>query len=164
MTRFFINIGRKDSLNPARLIGLINDQKITDNIEIGAIDILDTFSFFEIDKKFEEQTLNSFSENQPEFSGRGVNIEITKKERGGGRRRGGKNHLVIKMVVVLVDVEVQKNHLEVEEVKTTIRIKVLADEAVIDQTETLTMTESHLALEEKEEKEDNFYKKISSEY
>ena len=90
MTRFFINIGRKDSLNPERLIGLINDQKITDNIEIGAIDILDTFSFFEIDKKFEEQTLNSFSENQPEFSGRGVNIEITKKERGGGRRRGGK--------------------------------------------------------------------------
>jgi len=90
MTRFFINIGRKDSLNPARLIGLINDQKITDNIEIGAIDILDTFSFFEIDKKFEEQTLSSFSENQPEFSGRGVNIEITKKERGGGRRRGGK--------------------------------------------------------------------------
>ena len=86
MTRFFINIGRKDSLNPAKLIGLINDQKITNNIEIGAIDILDTFSFFEIDKKFEEQTLSAFADNQPEFSGRGVNIEITKKERGGGGR------------------------------------------------------------------------------
>ena len=93
MTRFFINIGRKDSLNPAKLIGLINDQKITDNIEISAIDILDTFSFFEIDKKFEEETLSTFSNNQPEFSGRGVNIEITKKERGGGgggARRGRK--------------------------------------------------------------------------
>ena len=90
MTRFFINIGRKDSLNPAKLIGLINDQDITPNIEIGAIDILDTFSFFEIDKKFQEQTLICFAKNQPEFSGRGVNIEITKKERGGGRRRGGK--------------------------------------------------------------------------
>ena len=66
------------------------------------------------------------------------------------------------MVVVLVGVEVQKNHLEVEEVKTTTRIEVLADEAVIDQTETLTMTESLLALEEKEENEGNFYKKISS--
>jgi len=44
-------------------------------------------------------------------------------------------------------------------VKITIRIKAQADEAVIDQTETLTMTESHLALEEKEEKEDNFIKK-----
>jgi len=65
MTRFFINIGRKDSLNPAKLIGLINDQKITDNIEIGAIDILDTFSFFEIDKKFEDETLSTFSNNQP---------------------------------------------------------------------------------------------------
>ena len=87
MTRFFINIGRKDKLNPARLIGLINDQKITDDLEIGAIDILDTFSFFEIDKKFEEQTLNAFSSNQPEFSGRFVNIEITKKERGASGRK-----------------------------------------------------------------------------
>lgn len=94
MTRFFINIGRKDSLNPARLIGLINDQNIGDKIEIGAIDILDTFSFFEIDKNYEEKTLESFATNQPEFEGRGVNIEITKKERGagggGGRRRGSK--------------------------------------------------------------------------
>ena len=82
MTRFFINIGRKDKLNPARLIGLINDQKITDHIEIGAIDILDTFSFFEIEKKFTEHTLDAFSSNQPIFNGREVNIEITKKERG----------------------------------------------------------------------------------
>jgi len=70
-----------------------------------------------------------------------------------------KDHLAIKMVVVLVDVEVQKNHLEAEEVKITTRIKVLADEAVIGQTEALTMTESQLALEEKEEKEDNLIKK-----
>ena len=92
MTRFFINIGRKDSLNPAKLIGLINDQNIGDKIEIGAIDILDTFSFFEIDKNFEDKTLEAFSANQPDFDGRSVNIEITKKERsgGGGRRRGGK--------------------------------------------------------------------------
>ena len=90
MTRFFINIGRKDDLNPARLIGLINDQRITDNIEIGAIDILDTFSFFELDKNFEGQALSAFEENEPDFNGRGVNIEITKKERsGGGRGRGG---------------------------------------------------------------------------
>ena len=90
MTRFFINIGRKDSLNPARLIGLINDQNIGDKVEIGAIDILDTFSFFEIDKAFEEKTLEAFASNHPEFEGRGVNIEITKKERGGGGSGGGR--------------------------------------------------------------------------
>ncbi|WP_028888948.1 DEAD/DEAH box helicase [Tenacibaculum ovolyticum] len=92
MTRFFINLGRKDNLNPATLIGLINDQKITDKIEIGAIDILDTFSFFEIDKNFEKETLEAFSDNDPDFNGRSVNIEITKSNRGGGggrRPRGG---------------------------------------------------------------------------
>ncbi|MCH3881969.1 DEAD/DEAH box helicase [Tenacibaculum aquimarinum] len=90
MTRFFINIGRKDKLNPARLIGLINDQNIGNKVEIGAIDILDTFSFFELDKNFEAATLDAFQANSPDFEGRGVNIEITKKrEGGGGRKRGG---------------------------------------------------------------------------
>ncbi|NVJ88169.1 MAG: DEAD/DEAH box helicase [Flavobacteriaceae bacterium] len=92
MTRFFINLGRKDRLNPAKLMGLINEQKIGDKVEIGAIDILDTFSFFEVDKNFEQQTLAAFESNQPDFNGRSVNIEITKKERsGGGRRKRDKN-------------------------------------------------------------------------
>ncbi len=91
MTRFFINLGRKDRLNPAKLMGLINEQGINNKVEIGAIDILDTFSFFEIDKNFESDTLDAFSANSPEFNGRRVNIEITKTERkgGGGRKRGG---------------------------------------------------------------------------
>jgi ATP-dependent RNA helicase DeaD len=91
MTRFFINIGRKDNLNPGKLIGLINEQNIGDKVEIGAIDILDTFSFFEIDKNFEDATLSAFLENEPDFDGRSVNVEITKKDRGGsGGRRGGR--------------------------------------------------------------------------
>ena len=92
MTRFFINIGRKDNLNPGKLIGLINEQNIGDKVEIGSIDILDTFSFFELDKNFEDKTLEAVASNQPDFDGRSVNIEITKKERsgGGGGRRGGR--------------------------------------------------------------------------
>ena len=90
MTRFFINIGRKDNLNPGKLIGLINEQNIGDKVEIGSIDILDTFSFFELDKNFEDKTLEAFASNQPDFDGRSVNIEITKKERSGGGRRGGR--------------------------------------------------------------------------
>ena len=93
MSRFFVNIGRKDKLNPARLIGLINDQNIAKNIEIGQIEILDTFSFFELDKTFESETVSAFQENNVDFEGRSVNVEITKKERSGGgsgSRRGGK--------------------------------------------------------------------------
>jgi ATP-dependent RNA helicase DeaD len=86
MSRFFVNIGRKDKLNPARLIGLINDQNIAKNIEIGQIEILDTFSFFELDKNYEKETVSAFQENNVDFEGRGVNVEITKKQRTG---RGG---------------------------------------------------------------------------
>ena len=159
MTRFFINIGRKDSLNPAKLIGLINDQKITDNIEIGAIDILDTFSFFEIDKKFEEETLSTFSNNQPEFSGRGVNIEITKKERGGGgvAQDVVENLLEIKTVVDLENEEVLKDHLVEEEVKVVTEEEVLLEVAVIDQIEILAAIESLPGLEENEEIDNLFY-------
>ncbi|WP_196890287.1 DEAD/DEAH box helicase [Aureivirga sp. CE67] len=90
MTRYFINLGRKDNLNPAKLIGLINDQRITKNIEIGQIEILDTFSFFELDKNYQDQTLSSFEDTS--FNGRTVNVEITKKQKGGGRgnRSGGR--------------------------------------------------------------------------
>jgi len=91
MTRFFINIGRKDKLNPARLIGLINDQQIAKNIEIGQIEILDTFSFFELDKNYTKETISSFEEGDVSFEGRGVNVEVTEKKRsgrgGGGNRR-----------------------------------------------------------------------------
>ncbi len=90
MTRFFINLGRKDKLNPARLIGLINDQNIGEAIDIGAIDILDTFSFFEVEKEFESETLDAFEKNTPDFNGRTVNIEITKKEKATGRSRKNK--------------------------------------------------------------------------
>ncbi|MFD1292437.1 DEAD/DEAH box helicase [Lutibacter holmesii] len=88
MSRFFINIGRKDRLNPARLIGLINDQQIAKNIEIGQIEILDTFSFFELDKNYQEETIKSFQEGDVEFEGRSVNVEKTEKKRSG--RSGGK--------------------------------------------------------------------------
>jgi ATP-dependent RNA helicase DeaD len=92
MTRFFINLGRKDDLNPGKLIGLINDQEITNNVEIGQIEILDTFSFFELDKNFTDETISSFQ--GADFNGRSVNVEVTEKKKrsGGGRRndrRGG---------------------------------------------------------------------------
>jgi ATP-dependent RNA helicase DeaD len=97
MSRFFINIGRKEKLNPARLIGLINEQNIAKNIEIGQIEILDTFSFFELDKNFESETLAAFTRDSDiSFEGRGVNVEKTEKKRagsrGGSRSGGGKSH------------------------------------------------------------------------
>ena len=70
-TRFYINLGKIDKLNPARLIGFINENLKKRDVEIGQIEILRNFSFFEIDKNFEEAVLKSF--RNTEFEGRGCN-------------------------------------------------------------------------------------------
>ena len=87
MTRFFINLGRKDRLRPSKLMGLINEQGIGNGVEIGEIDIFDSFSFFEIDKNFSEIIQSAFEKNKPVFNSRKAVIEITKKDPSSGKRR-----------------------------------------------------------------------------
>lgn len=59
--RFFINIGSRSGLTKPKLIGIINDTTEKRNIEIGKIDLMNNFSFFEIDKTFTELLLNKAS-------------------------------------------------------------------------------------------------------
>lgn len=47
--RYFINLGSKQELTPTSLIGLINDHVDTKNIEVGKIDIMKKFTFFEVE-------------------------------------------------------------------------------------------------------------------
>lgn len=84
-TRFYINQGKMDNLTPARLMGLINEQLRKRNIEIGQIEILKSFSFFEIDKNYTDDILETM--NGCEFNNRRVIVEVTSKSKG-GRRKG----------------------------------------------------------------------------
>lgn len=59
--RFYINLGTKDNLNSARLIGIINDYTRSRDIAIGKIDILRKFSFFEVEHGFESKILGAFT-------------------------------------------------------------------------------------------------------
>ncbi len=96
MQRFFINIGKMDELNPARMIGLINDT-LDKKVDIGQIEILKSFSFFEADKKYTEEILEAFQ--GVSRRGRRVSVEKTEKkktrsrgrdrDRSKGRSRGG---------------------------------------------------------------------------
>ena len=86
MQRFFINIGKMDELNPARMIGLINDT-LDKKVDIGQIEILKSFSFFEADKRYTEEILEAF--RGVIRRGRRVSVEKTenKKQRSRGRDR-----------------------------------------------------------------------------
>jgi len=56
----YINIGSKNKLNPARLMGLINEELGNLNAVIGKIDIKNNFSYFEIEDKKKEKLIKGF--------------------------------------------------------------------------------------------------------
>ncbi len=72
-TRFYINLGTKTNLNPNTLIGLINDHTRSRNIEIGKIDMMKRFTFFEIDSTYENEVLKGL--NNIDFKGITVSVE-----------------------------------------------------------------------------------------
>lgn len=76
--RLFINIGKKDNLTPARLLGLINENLNNNDFEIGKIDIFKTFSFFELDEKIAEKLIESLTGE--EFEGRSLALEIASEK------------------------------------------------------------------------------------
>lgn len=81
--RFFINLGSNNSLNPTRLIGLINESLGFGYAEIGKIEILKKFSFFEIDKKLQDDLLKSVKGKEFE----GVKVSIEPSQAKGTRSR-----------------------------------------------------------------------------
>ncbi len=61
MSRFFLNMGRKDDLTPPLLIGLVNDISRRLSIRIGRIDIMHSFSFFEAEAEYKDTILKAFN-------------------------------------------------------------------------------------------------------
>ncbi|MCP4146924.1 MAG: DEAD/DEAH box helicase [bacterium] len=88
MSRFFINLGRKDELTPPSLIGLINDISKRLSIRIGKIDIMHSFSFFEADSNFKDTIIKNF--NKMKFKGRTIAVEVAEPSKGGGFKDKGK--------------------------------------------------------------------------
>ncbi|NPA68590.1 MAG: DEAD/DEAH box helicase [Chlorobi bacterium] len=87
-TRFFINIGSKKKLSPAKLIGLINDFTGMRDIDVGKIDIMKTFAFFEVDGRYEDDILRAFK--GVKYKGINVSAEISKEKKKTGKRTSGR--------------------------------------------------------------------------
>ncbi len=77
--RLFINLGMKDKLQSAQLIKLIVGNTSITGKEIGKIDMLEKFSFFEIPGHHTEELIYSLSKQK--FKGRKINIEVANKKK-----------------------------------------------------------------------------------
>jgi ATP-dependent RNA helicase DeaD len=87
-TRFFINVGTYGNMSAARMMGVINEKVGHKDTAVGRIDIMEKFSFFEVEKKFENEILDAFKDAQ--VDGKRVAVEVAQPEnRGGGGGGGG---------------------------------------------------------------------------
>ena len=58
-SRLFINVGKMDGINPAVLMGFINDN-VKGKVPIGKIDLMRSFSFFEVPEEHASKVVNTF--------------------------------------------------------------------------------------------------------
>jgi len=84
--RLFVNIGKNQGLNPQRLMGLVNEATHEKNIPVGKIDIMKSFSFFEIDNQFVDKVMSGL--NLANFDGVKVSTEIANEKPSGDSDRG----------------------------------------------------------------------------
>lgn len=83
MTRLFINFGKTDKLFPNKLIELIN-RCYPGRVRIGKIDLMQKFSFFEVDSTEAEDLINEM--NQYEVEGRRLIVDYADAHDSGNKR------------------------------------------------------------------------------
>ncbi|MEA3316854.1 MAG: DEAD/DEAH box helicase [Bacteroidota bacterium] len=76
-SRFHISVGSNKGIKPVNIIGLINDNCKQRGIEIGKIDIMRNFGFFEVDSKHEKDILKGFKNTK--FKGEEISVQIAKE-------------------------------------------------------------------------------------
>ena len=79
-TRLFINLGKKDGISPKVFMGFINRVAQGARIDLGRIDLMQNFSFFEVPEQQTKTVLNVL--NGTDFDGRKVNVEVTDQPEG----------------------------------------------------------------------------------
>lgn len=85
-TRIFINMGKTDGFYPNTLIETLN-QNLKRRVDVGKIDILQNFSFFEVPESDARNVLSGLADAT--YNGREISVEIAQDKKGGGRREGG---------------------------------------------------------------------------
>lgn len=76
MTRLFINFGKSDRLFPNKLIELIN-RCVPGRVAVGKIDLMQKFSFFDVDSEEAERVIDELS--QYEVEGRKIIVDYADK-------------------------------------------------------------------------------------
>ena len=86
--RLFISAGSKNRMNPGRLIGMINEGLDSSAAEIGRIEILNNFSFVEVENNHAAAVIKALNGNT--FDGNRLQVEISKEKPAFSPKNKGK--------------------------------------------------------------------------
>jgi len=78
-SRIYINLGKKNNMNPGRIIGIINEALDSGSAVIGEIEILKKFSFFEIEGQSADRLIEAL--NGQKIDGTTLSVEITQNKK-----------------------------------------------------------------------------------
>ena len=84
--RFFINVGKKDGYSWQSLKDFLRETLSLDQEALFNVDVMDSFSFFNTDKKHLAKVAEVFTDFK--VDGRFVNVEVSEDKGRGGRNRG----------------------------------------------------------------------------
>ncbi len=82
--RFFINLGDKQNMNKGALVRLICTEAGISSNQVGRIDVLPGFSFFEVDDKAVSKVLSKIATGT--YEGKTFNVELSQEK--GSHRKG----------------------------------------------------------------------------
>lgn len=81
MVRLFINIGKKDKIKPSNILGAIAGESGMPGKLVGAIDMMDNYTFVDVPAIHAEKVLKAMNDNV-QIKGRRVNMEKANQTRG----------------------------------------------------------------------------------
>ncbi len=84
-TRLFINVGKTDGFRPTHLIEMINRQ-CHKRIEVGRIDLMPNFSFFEVEKEQAQKVIKALGKEI--YHNRRINVELSDGKEAPSPRAG----------------------------------------------------------------------------
>lgn len=86
MVRLFINVGKKDKITPANILGAIAGESGIPGRLVGAIDMMDNYTFVDVPGEHAEEVLLAMNDNV-QIKGRTVNVERANRVESDSKRK-----------------------------------------------------------------------------
>jgi len=78
MVRFFINVGKKDKIASADIVGCIAGESGISGSSVGKVDLFENFSFVEVEQQYKQRVLDGINNKKVRIRNRDISIDVAK--------------------------------------------------------------------------------------